>query len=96
MGMMKNYLLKLEEQFAEHPQFGQDAIAWAIATNMVTLTYDYDHEIANLVENYDSIIDNYRAARQSVSPLLEVTMQIARAAGLPITEITSGDEREAA
>jgi len=95
MGMMKNYLLKLQEGISEH-QFGQDAVEWAVVTGLVKLTYNRQTDLATLVTNYDSIIDSYRKARQDSAPLLELTMQFARAAGLPITEIASGDIEEAA
>lgn len=94
MGMLKNYLLRLQEGISEH-QFGQDAVEWAIVSGLVPLTYNFDKDIVTLVTNYDSIIDNYREARKTSAPLLELTMQFAAQAGLPATEIAS-DVKEAA
>jgi hypothetical protein len=59
MGMMKNYLLRLLEQCSEE-KFGQDAIEWAIVSDLVHLTYDFDRDIREIMPRYDEIIEGYR------------------------------------
>lgn len=54
MGMMKNYLLRLQEAVSEHA-FGQEAVEHAVFTGQIKLTYEFDKDVANLVLNYDNI-----------------------------------------
>ena len=63
MGMIKNYFLDLLQQCSEE-QFGQDAIEWAVMTGFVTLSYEKDRDVRNIMSSYDSIIDAYRKAKQ--------------------------------
>jgi len=59
MGMMKNYLLTLQQQCSEE-QFGQDAIEWAIVTGLVRLSYELDADVRSIMPRYDEIIEAYR------------------------------------
>ncbi|HEY1160399.1 MAG TPA: hypothetical protein VGE83_07200 [Terracidiphilus sp.] len=59
MGMMKNYLLKLQEQCSVQ-QFGQDAIEWAVISGWIKLTYHLDDDVRIIMDQYDNLIDAYR------------------------------------
>lgn len=58
MGMLKNYLLRLQESVSEH-SFGQEAVEHAVFTGLLKLTYEFDQDVANAVLNYDRICDAY-------------------------------------
>ena len=63
MGMMKNYLLQIQEACSEE-SYGQEAIEWAIISGWVTLTGDLDTDTKAVMGeggvNYDAIITAYR------------------------------------
>lgn len=59
MSMMKNYLLKLQEQCSVQ-QFGQDAIEWAVISGWIKLTYHLDDDVRIIMDQYDNLIDAYR------------------------------------
>ena len=88
MGAMKNYLLTLLQHCSEE-KFGQDAIEWAIVQGHVTLTYDLEKDVRQIMGNdpnggrdavtYDRIIQAYRRA---VSEHGEALVEIYRTSGL--------------
>ncbi len=85
MGMMKNYFLNLLQQCSDE-QFGQDAIEWAIVSGFVTLSYDLDRDVRNIMSNYDAIIDAYRKAKSqehtdNLKPALPARLGARRARG---------------
>ncbi len=61
MGMLKNYVLNVLQHCSEE-QFGQDAIEWAIESGFVTLSYQLDQDVRNIMSKYDAIIEGYRKA----------------------------------
>ena len=88
MGAMKNYLLTLLQHCSEE-KFGQDAIEWAIVQGHVTLTYDLEKDVQQIMGDdpnggrdavtYDKIIEEYR---RTVSEHGEALVEIYRASGL--------------
>ena len=85
---MKNYLLTLLQHCSEE-KFGQDAIEWAIVQGHVTLTYDLEKDVQQIMGDdpnggrdavtYDKIIEEYR---RTVSEHGEALVEIYRASGL--------------
>ena len=63
MGMLKNYLLRVQEECSSE-QFPQEAIEWACISGWVTLTGDLDTDVHAIMgengSNYDAIITAYR------------------------------------
>jgi hypothetical protein len=48
MGMMKDYLLQLQEQCSQE-QFGQDAVEWAVVSGWITLTYNLENDVRTIM-----------------------------------------------
>ena len=80
MGAMKNYLIDLITSCVPDVQFAQDAIEHAIFTGRVMLTYDKDKDIAQIMSQYDDLVEVYQnhiqrntaALLESYGPLLTV------------------------
>jgi hypothetical protein len=71
MGMMKNYLLKLQEQCSVQ-QFGQDAIEWAVISGWIKLTYHLDDDVRIIMDQYDNLIDAYRQRESELAQAVEI------------------------
>ena len=56
MGMMKNYLLKLQEQCSVQ-QFGQDAIEYAVMSGALQLTYNLPTDLHQIFDRHSNCCD---------------------------------------
>lgn len=70
MGSIKNYLLTVITACAPEDGFAQDAIEYALVSDLIPLTYHPGHDVCVIMGQYDKIIDNYRAVRRECEPLL--------------------------
>ena len=72
---MKDYLLRLLTECAPENGFAQDAIEWAIFENRIRLSYTLEADKHRIMQQYDTIIANYRAVQAhtaSVDRVLEL------------------------
>ncbi len=60
MGAMKHYVIELLTSCVPDVQFGQDAIEYAIYMRHVTLTYDMDTDVANIMARYSELVEAYQ------------------------------------
>ena len=59
MGMLKNYLLKIQERVTEH-QFGQEAIEHAAVSGAIKITGSLEEDVRRFAQAYDQICESYR------------------------------------
>ena len=59
MGALKNYFLHVLETCAEDA-FAQDAIEYALVCGLVSLTGDFQTDVAAITDQYDAIVLVYR------------------------------------
>lgn len=57
--MVKNYLLKIQEQTTEN-QFGQDAVEYAISRGLIKLSGSLEDDVRRIAQSYDRICEAYR------------------------------------
>ena len=71
MGMIKNYLLRIQERVSEHA-FGQEAVEHGIHTGALKITYDLEADTKRACEAYDRLCEDYRDFVQNGPRPIEV------------------------
>jgi hypothetical protein len=60
MGQAKNYLLNIICACSDQA-FGQDAVEYATEMGWVTLTGNFEADVKMIMDQYDDLLDQYRA-----------------------------------
>lgn len=80
MGMIKNYLLMIQERISEH-QFGQDAVEHAINNNLLRITGDIESDVERFARAYGWICEAYREwatrpEQRGIDPICDPTQPV--------------------